>query len=576
MASKGKIGSRKYSAKRGTSQGDAAIGVDAIDLAQPPNSWDLDPLLAATMFGGATPNEVHLGARGMTYYGLDQLARTPYVAPILSTRLTQIAEFAQRQPDRHSSGFRVVLRDTDKTPTKAEKARAREIENMILTAGGKYGNGSFEGFVRSIMGDSLTLDQANAEILEDRAGRAVGFVAVDAATIRRARPSEESYRSGRSIYTEGMAQYVQVVDQRIVAEFDGDQMMWGVRRPRTRRQYYGYGNPELIEAITVITDLVNAQTFNSVNFTNGVNVNSILAVMAHMSPKSWNSLKTSITAKLSGVGNARRLPMVLLNPDRKEDLKPIKLGETNRDMEFSQHIAFNLKVLCACMGMDPAELGFVYGSEGQTSAMNGQGPTERIIASKERGLRPKLRSLEHWMNRWFVHRVDEAFNFTISGYDAVSREAKLDLDIKAVKSLRTINEVRAENDWPKIDSPWADLILDPTVINSEMGRMAQEEAGGDGGEEGGQDPQDGDDPDDGEQGPGPRMKAGADPFSAFGANDDADDEPMGMEKASRLMVRAAERAHAEGRLTTRGRVHTAGRYALGYEQGRMVAVEVGR
>lgn len=551
--------------KPSSSKAQQPIGADSVELAQPPQSWDLDPILAATMFGGQVPSDSHPGARGMTYAGLDALARTPFVAPIMSIRCTQIAEFAQPQADRHSAGFRVVLRDTERTPTAAEKKRARDIEAMIMAAGGKYGNGSFEGFVRAAMYDSLVFDQCNAEVLQDRAGRAVGMLAVDAATMRRAKPSESSMRAGRTMYDEGMAQYVQVVDQRIVAEFGADDMMWGVRRPRTRRHFYGYGNPELIEAITVITDLVNAQTYNSVAFTNGVNVNSILAVMANMSPKSWTSLKMSMAAKLTGVQNARRLPMVQLNPERKEEIKAIKLGETNRDMEFMQQIAFNLKVLCACMGMDAAELGFVYGTEGQSSSLSQQGPEERLVASRERGLRPKLRSFEAWTNRWLMDRVDEDFRFKIVGYDAASREEKLKLDIDAVKTMRTINEIRAENDWDRIDSPYADMILDSTVITSEMARLAQEQAGdGDG--------SDIDYEDDGRPG-----ADGSDPFASMKAGDEDDDaEPMNGDRATRALVKAAEQLASDGKMKVRGRLHTRGRLALGHEAGRMIAVEVGR
>lgn len=567
---------KKWSLRDRRAKPQGMSGFDTIDLAQPPSAWFTDPNAMMTQFSGNVPTNAHPGAGWITSDVLDSLARSPFAAPIISIRVNQVAEFLQRQPDRHSAGFKVMLRDPDREMTKAAKVRAREIEDMILAAGGKYGNGSFEAFGRALMVDSMVLDQANFEVLEDRAGRPMGFVAVDASTIRRARPSAAAAARGQTVYDPGMPSYVQVVDQKIVAEFDADQMAWGVRRPRTRRRYFGYGNPELAEVISVLTDLTNAQTYNSVNFSNGVNVNTMLAVMAHMNGPTWNDFQRGIAAKLSGVGNARRLLSVLLNPKLNEDIKPIKLGDSNRDMEFMQFIGFCLKLLCAGMQMDPAELGYVYGAEGQSSALSDKGPEERLVASKERGLRPKLRSFETWMNRWFVRRVDEDFKFGITGYDAVSREAKLKMDIDAVKSMRTINEIRAENDWPPIDKPWADMILDATVINSEMARMAQEQAEQEGAPD--DDEMDGQDagPDDDVDGDEPATRRGADPFASQGGDEGEEKGRggMGMEKASRLIVDAIEQAYDEGRMGLLGAQRAGSRYKLDYDRGRMMAVEV--
>jgi hypothetical protein len=548
---------------------DAAV--EAANSAVAPQARDLDVLGMASSFYGDVPTNEHKGAGWVTYETLDAMAMTPFVAPIISTRLHQIAEFCQRQPDRHSAGFKVVLRDREREPTKAEKVRAREIEDLVLAAGGKYGPGSFEGFVRAFMNDSLVFDQGNFEILRNRAGQVVGFKAADAATMRRGRPTAEAMRTGVTDYAAG-ERYVQVIDSRIVREFTSDEMAWCVRRPRTRIRHYGYGNPELAEVVTVLVDLMNAQAYNSTNFSNGISTNIMLAVMANMNPTSWKVMKEQMTAKLSGVGNSRRVPMVLLNPGGQgrtaEDIKPIKLGESNRDMEFGQHISFNLKLMCAGMAMDPAELGYVYGSEGQTATLSDKGPEERVVASKERGLRPKLRSLERWMNHHIIGRVDPDFELIFTGYDALSREARIQLDMNAVKHFRTINEIRRENDWQDIDSPWANMILDPTVINSEMARLAQEEEGqGPDGEGGGSDDEDPD------QGPEP----GADPFGAFGGDDDeGEGEPATMEKASRNLVTAFERAHAEGRVGLIGNPRRRSKLTLGYQGERMIAVEVGR
>ena len=150
-----------------------------------------------------------------------------------------------------------------------------------------------------------------------------------------------------------------------------------------------------------------------------------------------------------------------------------------------------MKIACAVYTMDPAELGFIYGNEGQNSAMNGANPEGRVIASKERGLRPLLRSLQTWFNQYLIYPNDEDFQFEFVGLDTMTEKDRIDLDVKIARGFKTINEVRLEHDLDPLPLKMADSILDSTFMSmASQELMPQEEPQGApegmGGEEGGE------------------------------------------------------------------------------------------
>jgi hypothetical protein len=459
---------------------------DLVSLPEP-SAYELDPSYFDHQWISGIPDSSHPGTYGLDYETLFAMSRLPVIGAIIQTRIQQIAEFATPQSSPYTSGFSVILADEREKMTTASRKRSREIQEMILSAGGKYGLGGFEPFVRAMMRDSLTYDQANFEVLFDRAGRPLTFVAVDASTIRRAKPKDtDKHRGRRTRYNDRVTAHVQRVRGKVVADFTQEEMAWGVRRPRTTLWTNGYGYPELEELMKVVTDLANAQNYNSVNFTNGVHSSTILALKSTMTAEVFRSFKRQIVAMMSGVHNARRTPIVQLDPDRKEEIQAINLSNSNRDMEYMQFVGWLTKLTAAVYSMDPAEIGLVYGTENQTATLSTGGPQQRIIASKERGLRPILRSLESWLNHYFVQKLDPNFRLQFVGLDSVSEQEKLEMDIKAIKHYKTINEIREEHDLKKIDNPLADMILDPTYMNSGFSQLQMEEAGEDegGGEDG--------------------------------------------------------------------------------------------
>ena len=171
---------------------------------------------------------------------------------------------------------------------------------------------------------------------------------------------------------------------------------------------------------------------------------------------------------MHGVRNAHRVPIVQLSPEFNEELSKVDMSHSARDMEYSTWLNFLIKLVCAVYTMDPAELGFVFGNENQTNSLATGSPQARIVSSKERGLRPLLRSLQTWMNQSLVFPANDDFQLTFVGMDVLGEQERIALDIQSLKSFKTINEIRAAHDLPPLDTDVANMVLDPTYINTAM------------------------------------------------------------------------------------------------------------
>jgi hypothetical protein len=224
--------------------------------------------------------------------------------------------------------------------------------------------------------------------------------------------------------------------------------------------------------VKVVTHLVNAETYNASNFTNGIHANSILAIKSKMNPQLFRAFKREFYANLSGPAQAKRTPIIQLDPESQEEIESVNLGATAEEMGYKDWLGYLTKVACSVYQIDPAELGFVFGTEGQTGALTQQGPGARIQASKDKGLYPLLRSVQNWINRHIIHQVNDKYELRFMGLDADTEKEALTSDIQRVSNYMTINEIRAKHGLDKIDG--GDVVLNQAYITA-LG-MSQQQA----------------------------------------------------------------------------------------------------
>lgn len=405
--------------------------------------------------------------------------KMPVVQAIIQTRINQLASFCRPQRDRYSMGYRIQLRDPEQKPSEADKKWIAQASNLILRTGitdNPRGRDNLEKFVRRLAWDSYVYDQMAFEVVPNRAGQPAEWYAVDASTIRLA-DTPTTYIDEDDL---NAIRHVQVYDGLIVAEFTQEEMGFGVRNPRTDIRNYGYGVSELEMLVTTITNLLWGFDYNRNAFKQGSVHKGLLNFKGAMSDKSLKAFRRFFYAQLAGVENSWRTPIT-----NAEDVQWLSMHQGNRDMEYNAWIDFQIKIACGIFSMDPSEINFRYGNTGQKSTMNEANNKEKIVESKERGLRPMLRFISDMINRFIIWPMNESFEFEFVGLDARTPEQISDMNQKRVKTIMTVDELRAEDDLEPLPDGKGEVILDPTWVqwaqSKEMAEQGEEGGFGGGG-----------------------------------------------------------------------------------------------
>ena len=183
------------------------------------------------------------------------------ISAIVNTRIDQIGAFTkQARYDEDGRGFKIRPKDLDATITDKMQEDILFLEDFILNCGSTEDalRENFDTFLRKIMRDSLILDQINFEIVRGINNKPLAFYAVDASTIRVAREDDK----------EDFA-YAQIIDGRVVAEFEKDELVLAVRNPRTDINAYPYGFSEIETILKQLSSYLEAEDYNMRFFKQG-------------------------------------------------------------------------------------------------------------------------------------------------------------------------------------------------------------------------------------------------------------------------------------------------------------------
>jgi phage portal protein BeeE len=392
--------------------------------------------------------------------------RVPIIQAIVQTRIQQIAAFCRPQHDRYQLGYRLKLREQEKEPSPAERQWMTQMENVLTRTGitdNPRGRDSFEKFLRKLAWDSLIYDQMCFEVVPNRRGQPAEWYAVDAATIRLA-DSASTYMNED---LDTAIRYVQIYDGMIIAEYTCDELCFMTRNPRTDIRLHGYGVSELEMLIPTVTSILYAMEYNQKFFSQGSAAKGIINFKGTVPEKQLQAFRRHWYQMLSGVENAWRTPIT-----NSDELQYINLQQSSRDMEFNSYMDFLIKIACAMYTIDPAEINFKYGNVGQKGGLQESSNKEKVVESKERGLRPLLRHIAQAINQYIIWPINEEFEFDFVGLDAKTKDEIADLNMKRVKSFCTVDELRAEDDLSPLPNGQGEVILDPTWLQFNAQKQA--------------------------------------------------------------------------------------------------------
>lgn len=403
----------------------------------------------------------------MSYALLRRMARTHVIKAIIETRKEQVSAFCQPQENKYGTGFVIqprqgyILSKVPKKLTKMQEQKVSYLTEFLLSCGDVenfWHADTFDVFVRKIVNDSLVFDQATAEIVRNRAGRPCEFFAVDGATFRIADSydDDDPQKKGEAIkgYTPS---YVQVIDGNIVNEYYPWELMFGVRNPSTDISANGYGRSELEDMIQTVTAILNSDYYNANFFKVGSAPKGMLRYSGNINENTVQEFKKQWLATMTGVDNMHKTPIV--NADK---LEFVNMHIPNKDMEFAKYQEFLIKISCALYKIDPSEIGFpMSGNSEGSHGLGGDNAEEKLKYSKDKGLKPLLKQVERWINKYIVWQLDPEYEFRFVGIDGeATYEQELEQSIKRLGNFQTVGEIRAQyNLDPLEDEDMNNLIL---------------------------------------------------------------------------------------------------------------------
>lgn len=432
----------------------------------------------------------------LSYTTLKRMSKTPIINSIIKTRKNQVADFAEPQENKYSTGFVVRKKSKNGVEQKMDnkdKRIAFAITDFLLKGGnvGEWEHDDFDTFIRKIVDDSLTYDQMTFEIMRNRRGKVESFVATDAATFRMANSFFAKdydipyFSNDKGLWGQDKSDYgpkikgyypayVQVYQNVKVSEFYPWELCFGVRNPSTSIFANGYGCSELEELINVVTSLLWGDEYNRRFFSQGSAPKGMLRVKGAVNETALQQFKQQWQSMITGVMQSWKTPVV------NQDVEWIDLQKNNRDMEYSSWMEYLIKIACAIFNIDPIEIGWdISRSSGRNGLFEG-GQEKRLQNSKDKGLYPLLKFLQRKINKYIVEQIHPDYEFVFMGLNGMTIDQELDLDIKKVQAFATINEIREKYEMKPLEG--GDIIENAVFVQSKnaaiMGAQGGDLSGG--------------------------------------------------------------------------------------------------
>lgn len=427
----------------------------------------------------------------LSYTTLKRMSKTPIINSIIKTRKNQVADFAEPQENKYSTGFVVRKKSKNGVEQKMDnkdKRIAFAITDFLLKGGnvGEWEHDDFDTFIRKIVDDSLTYDQMTFEIMRNRRGKVESFVATDAATFRMANSFFAKdydipyFSNDKGLWGQDKSDYgpkikgyypayVQVYQNVKVSEFYPWELCFGVRNPSTSIFANGYGCSELEELINVVTSLLWGDEYNRHFFSQGSAPKGMLRLKGAVNETALQQFKQQWQSMITGVMQSWKTPVV------NQDVEWIDLQKNNRDMEYSSWMEYLIKIACAIFNIDPIEIGWdISRSSGRNGLFEG-GQEKRLQNSKDKGLYPLLKFLQRKINKYIVEQIHPDYEFVFMGLNGMTIDQELDLDIKKVQAFATINEIREKYEMKPLEG--GDIIENAVFVQSKNAAIMGDQGG---------------------------------------------------------------------------------------------------
>ena len=411
--------------------------------------------------------------------------QTPVLNAVVMTRIRQVQRFCRVQEGGSGLGFSVKHIDKDHQITKSEQESKQVLNRFISNCGFEFNprerkklrRDSFSGFMGKAVRDSLVMDSCavETEMKRDRKQGIDGFTCVDGATIRLT--PETGYKGDADIFA------LQVIQGAVKTAYTYDDLIYEPRNPRSDILVGGYGLGETELLVRVVTGFLNAMSLNISGFDKNAIPKGVLHLSGDYSQEDLTQFRRYWNSMVKGVNSHWSVP-VLISKDQESKASFENFGISFDEMMFSKWMTFLSSLICAIYGMSPSEINFDSFTGGSTSALSGSDTAEKLAESHDKGLRPLLSYFENLLTDYVTCDFSDKYVFRWEGLDDEDAEIK----DKRAGLILTVNEMRAQEGYDKMDGAIGDAPLNPSLIGPWMQLTQAPEPGPDVGDPNAQPP----------------------------------------------------------------------------------------
>lgn len=398
--------------------------------------------------------------KGLSFKNLKTISlQVAPISAIINTRINQVGLFTKpARYDEDGVGFKVVPKDRSKEVTARNQEDIQFLEDFIYRCGSTNDSSreDFDSFLRKVLRDSLVLDQLNFEIVRDENKKPIAIYPVDASTIRVAAQKDKE------------ADYAQVVDGRIVAEFTSSELAFAIRNPRTDIDVHPYGYSEIESIVKQLSSYLEAEEYNMRFFKQGGMTKGILNIKSDPNglgnQAALEDFKRQWRTQVTGQSGAWKIPVMQLPGE----LEFINVAQSGGEMVFEKWVNYLINISCAVYQIDPAEINFPNngGVGGTGGGIFESSNDTRVKNSKNKGLYPLLQFVENTINRFIINEFSQDYMFKFTGLNEKSEAETIQVDKDKVSTYLTVNELRQEKGYEPIEN--GDIILNPYYLQAKQ------------------------------------------------------------------------------------------------------------
>lgn len=432
------------------------------------------------------------------------------VNTILQIRCDTVLRFSRPQHKKYEMGYRFFKTNQDEPLSQADIENIKMLEDFVYHCGRIDGTPKgeemlFGEFVKLIVWDALCFGHVASEKVLTRKGGLHRFRPLPAETIYRVNPNinrstvegqakvaMELYhkkRSDNDSANQGTVnspdisyfKYVQQsIDNRVINVFGDEDMVFKLFNPKNFADSNGYSISMVEQAVIMITNHLNVETYNSNYFTHGYAARGILHLKGTVTQNTLASFRRQFYNSISGSNNAWRTPIVA----GLDDVQWIPMSGSAREMEYINFNSHVMRSICAQFQIDPIEVGLDYltTANGRSASQGKESGQFKITYSRERGLLPILFFIEDMINQDIIPALDKdlagQYKFKFVGYTDDTAQTDISLRQAQMTVFSSMNDLLKNEEKKIIDHPIADLPLNQSfwsVVDKMMTKGEQRE-----------------------------------------------------------------------------------------------------